>query len=76
MRHVPVVAGEGERGAGVDGESIEGQSLCVSGRGERASFQTAGVSAASPPEEDQQVEKEKAGDTMEEEFRIVVGERR
>ena len=59
MRHVPAVAGEGEGGARGDGQSIEGQSPRDSGRGERASFQTAGVSAVSLHEDDQQLEKAK-----------------
>ena len=61
---MPVVAGEGEGGAGKDGASIEGQSLRDSGRGERASFQAACVREVSPHEDDQQGDKEQEGGGM------------
>ncbi len=62
-------------GARGDGESLEGKSLGDFGRGERAGFQTAGVSAVSPHEDRRQVEKAKEKNKMEEEeFRGVFAE--
>ncbi len=50
------------------------QSHRDSGRRERASCQTAGVSIVSPRENDQQFEKARARDNMEEELTGVFGE--
>ncbi len=68
-----MVPGEGEGGARRNGESIERQALRDSGRGARTSFQTAGVSAASPHEDDRQGENAEKEDRMEEKFRRVCG---